>query len=275
MTAYCGEAHRLKDEASHSGWCRELLLSRLLWQVVCRPHEYDELRRRTPAPFQYHCVGRAAVASEMYAGDGVPKLPAGWGGFFEEHARVPAAVTCAVKIEDRDAESTQSAVLGQLLSSEPLSSVMTVAYSCHRLGLVLHGQKQLCVWIVGACFEIDQPWEELLAWLPTYVELVKVVFLGPDVGEPDYSQPGAPTVSCDGNAEASLPIVEKRPVTASLVGTRLEYHRLRGIYHWLTAAQRSSLPTPDLAVALNSGSAPANKCACLGVCFIPTLLAKL
>jgi hypothetical protein len=130
---------------------------------------------------------------------------------------------------------------------------MTVAYGCHQLGLA-EAKPTVCVWIVGACFEVDQPWLELLAWLPAVVTL-QLVFLGPDVGQPDYSQPGAPSITQEDSAATAT--IEHRPVPASLtidgVQAKLEYHRLCGIYHWLSAEQRASLPAPDLAIALNSG----------------------
>lgn len=64
---------------------------------------------------------------------------------------------------------------------------------------------------------------------------LKLVFLGPDVGQPDYSQPGAPSIAAGGNdrtGEAAVS-VEHCDVPASLTTAQgapvtMEYHRLCG-----------------------------------------------
>eukprot|EP01052_Picozoa_sp_SAG31_P011356 SAG31_NODE_640_length_13322_cov_4.396703_15_plen_112_part_00 len=96
-------------------------------------------------------------------------LPMGWGEYFstarEQDQRVDASKTHGRQMFDR------------LIATDSRSSVMTVAYCLHRLGLA--GQPKLTLWLVGADHEADQPWLELLCWLLPTVREVTIRLIGP------------------------------------------------------------------------------------------------
>jgi hypothetical protein len=57
----------------------------------------------------------------------------------------------------------------KVVATDSLSSVLTVAAALVKLGLA--GRPKLTIWLIGADHEADQPWLELLCWLPEVREL--------------------------------------------------------------------------------------------------------
>jgi hypothetical protein len=217
VAAYCCAEHAAQDEPAHRGWCAALLLSRLLWQCAVAAADYEHLRRRAPQPLA--CPTTAAALH----------LPPSWAEYFQLERRscvdVDAAATAAAAV---------LAPIDQMLATDSLSSVMSTRYALKLLQL--DTRQSLCVWVLGAVFETDQPWIELLAWLPLTTSLT-IVLSGPDVVNT------APSI----DPSAHLRTKQQRTPAS------LTVHYVTGLFHWLGTSKLASLPVADLRVAFNSG----------------------
>ena len=221
VSAYCCAAHAEEDSGRHSAWCKTLLLSRLLWQCAVPPEQYDRLRRTPPSSSgAFHCRGRPRAAD-----DAPPHLAEsfwedGWSGYFE-----------TPREQEEEGEGGQR--LARVLSTDSLSTLMTVRYTLARLGL--DSAPALTLYLLGAVFEESQPWEELLAWLPETHSLT-LVLTGPDVKERPSSS----------STPQGLRTAAGQPV-------QIHLHFLPGLFHWLSAEQRARVPAADVAFAFHSG----------------------
>lgn len=233
VAAYCCPDHAREDADSHSPWCKTLLLSRLLWQCALPTDQYERLRRGPPSSDpSFCCLGRPVGPNGPSR---LPHWPAfwlgGWVGYFE----------AAREFDEGDVEAGMGR-LGQILSTDSLSSILTVRYALHKLGL--DREPSLTIYLLGAVFEASQPWVELLAWLPD-THAVTLVLTGPDI----TSAPPATT-----HFKHNHPDTERRLSTsAGGQSVQLTIHSINGLYHWLTTAQRDSIPQPDVVFALHSG----------------------
>ena len=220
VSAYCCAEHASKDKLRHDPWCNGLLLSRLLWQCALPAAHYERLRRSPPplggagaentSTTLFKCRGRPVGPNGPSR---LPRWPAfwsaGWSGYFE------AA---------RETETDQGAALDRMLSTDSLSSIMTVRYGLHKLGL--DREPSLTLYMLGAVFEASQPWEELLAWLPE-THTLNLVLTGPDTTS-------APPMKLTTTAGMETIAGEKVTVTV---------HAINGLYHWMTKVQKESAPT--------------------------------
>ena len=243
VAAYCCPEHALEDEARHRPWCKTLLLSRLLWQCALPTEQYERLRRCPPSStpssspssgYSFRCLGRPVGPN------GHSRLPrwssfwrAGWVGYFEaaRELEVPETKT-----------GVDAGRLDQMLSTDSLSSILTVRYALHKLGL--DREPSLTIYMLGAVFEASQPWVELLAWLPE-THTLTLVLTGPDVS----SEPPVTVHFEDKHANP------ERCLSNTIDGqaVRLTIHSINGLYHWLSTAQRDAIPPADVVFALHSG----------------------
>lgn len=151
VVAYCRNGDcKQRDLPRHNAWCTDLLVSRLLWCAL--PPEalkLQELARRSPLT-PYGLADEAALLAAM-------QVPPSWEVYFQE--RWP-----------------RTSSLERLLLTESLSSPLTLVKALDALGLRnrFDGKAALRVLVVGADCEADQPWVELLRYLPCDLELVMV-----------------------------------------------------------------------------------------------------
>jgi hypothetical protein len=267
VSAYCCAEHAAQDKHRHAPWCKALLLSRLLWQCVLPAEHYEALRRCAPplssssaaaAAVGFHCLGRPVGPNGPSR---LPRWPAfwsaGWVSYFAAARELGAAVT--------DTADTPAVRLDQILRTDSLSSILTVRYALHKLGL--DREEVLTIYLLGAVFEASQPWVELLAWLPE-THTLNIVLTGPDIASaPPTTATNAAAAatfsSSDGSASASGGEQQVPPLSLSNAidsagqevseGVRLTVYSIHGLYHWLSTAQRGSIPQADVVFALHSG----------------------
>eukprot|EP01045_Picozoa_sp_COSAG04_P019523 COSAG04_NODE_1904_length_5259_cov_176.869767_3_plen_623_part_00 len=227
VAAYCCAAHAEEDAGRHGVWCKTLLLSRLLWQCAVPPEQYDRLRRTPPSSSGvFRCRGRPRAADDAPAHLAGSFWEDGWSGYFKTPREQD-------KEEEEGRAEEEGQRLARVLSTDSLSTVMTVRYTLARLGL--DSAPALTLYLLGAVFEESQPWEELLAWLPETHSLT-LVLTGPDVKERPSSS----------STPQGLRNAAGQPV-------QIHLHFLPGLFHWLSAEQRGRVPAADVAFAFHSG----------------------
>jgi hypothetical protein len=129
-----------------------------------------------------------------------------------------------------------------MLSTDSLSSILTVRYALHKLGL--DREPNLTIYMVGAVFEASQPWVELLAWLPE-THTLTLVLTGPDVSS------ATPTTIGFEDKHPNPEYCLSNTIDGQAV--QLKIHSVNGLYHWLSTAQRDAIPQADVVFALHSG----------------------
>jgi hypothetical protein len=247
VVAYCSKRHAQMDSGRHQSWCGELLFSRVL-QSALPWSNYTQTSRQLTVPYTPTSVLAlpAANGDDGKANGEVAKLslPAGWRPFFDLHKSAKPTDTPTADSGKKggggkagSSGSPAGATLDafdEVLATDSLSSVMTVAYALTKLGLGVEepgGSKRLCLHLLGADHERELPWSELFAWLPQYTEIA-MILIGPHT----------PTLAVQD--------VKGKPVPP---GCKMTVQGVAGCFHELSPEAARRIPKPDAVFALNSG----------------------
>ena len=150
VVAYCSKRHAQDDSKRHGNWCAELLFSRVLQSALPWP-TYTETSRRLIQPYT-----PTALACLQPGAPALPAtLPSGWRPFFDLHQQPPAAPAGGEATEDGGKGKAkggpkaagQGGVFDDVLATDALSSVMSVAYALSKLGLGT--DSKLCLHLMG------------------------------------------------------------------------------------------------------------------------------
>ncbi len=246
VVAYCSKRHAQMDGDRHQSWCKELQFSRVLQTALPWSSYIDTSRRllmpHTPTSMLNRRLGEGSgKQAEPLA------LPAGWRQFFELHR----GSRSNSKMDDSDADSERNDtssgkhpdagldVFDEVLATDALSSVLTVAYALTKLGFASEpapaGEtKRLCLYLLGADHERELPWPELFSWFP-HIEIA-IVLIGPHT----------PTM-------AEREVDTKGTNVLVPPGRKMTVQGVAGCFHELSSGVILALPKPDAVFALNSG----------------------
>ncbi len=243
VVAYCSKRHAQLDSVRHQSWCKELQFSRVL-QTALPWSSYVDTSRRLLMPYTpTSMLVRLGDGSGQQAGP--LTLPAGWRQFFELHRDSRADS----RLDDSDAHSgrnhTSSGdqpnaalhVFDEVLATDALSSVLTVAYVLTKLGFAsepIGETTRLCLHLLGADHERELPWPELFSWFP-HIEIA-IVLIGPHT----------PTM-------AEREIDTKATNVLVPPGRKMTVQGVAGCFHELSSGVLLALPKADAVFALNSG----------------------
>ena len=246
VVAYCSKRHAQMDSDRHQSWCKELQFSRVL-QSALPWSSYVDTSRRLLVPYTPTSMLMRGSANGSGQHPKPLSLPAGWRQFFELHRSSTASLPADDSGTDSDRQDTCSGdqpdaglhLFDEVLATDALSSVLTVAYALTKLGFATEptpssGKKRLCLHLLGADHERELPWPELFSWVP-HTEIA-IVLIGPHT-----------------QTMAQREVDTKGTSVLVPPDRKLTVQGVAGCFHELSSDVCLALPEPDAVFALNSG----------------------